>query len=450
MLVRENKEELKLSDHFTYGRLIRFVIPSIVMIIFTSVYGVVDGLFVSNFVGKTEFAALNLIMPMIMILGAVGFMIGTGGSVLVAKTLGEGDAARANRYFTMLIIIDLIAGVALAVIGIIVIEPVAVLLKADNEMLPHCVLYGRIVLAAQPTFMLQNAFQSFLITAEKPKMGLAVTVCAGVTNIILDLLLVGILGLGLTGAAIATGISQCVGGLIPLFYFLRENDSLLRLVKTRLEARPLIKACANGSSELMSNISMSIVGMLYNLQLMNFAGKDGVAAYGVIMYINFIFVALFIGYSIGAAPIVGYHFGAGNSSELKSLLKKSLVIVGTVGLIMTMFAESLAYPLTKLFVGYDEALFKLTCRGFMLYSLSFLVCGFNIFGSAFFTALNNGVVSAMISFLRTMLFQIAALFILPIYWDVDGIFFAIVVAELLAVAVSVFFLVTKRKKYSYF
>lgn len=447
---KHEHEEIKLSEHFTYRKLIRFVIPSIVMMIFTSIYGVVDGLFVSNFVGKTEFAALNLIMPMIMVFGAVGFMIGTGGSALVAKTLGEGDTERANRYFSMLIMLDLIAGVILSVIGIIIIEPVALFLKADAEMLPFCVLYGRIVLAAQPAFMLQNAFQSFLITAEKPKFGLVVTVCAGVTNIILDLLLVGIIPLGLTGAALATGISQCVGGVIPLVYFLRKNDSLLRLVRTKLEPKPLLKACANGSSELMTNLSMSVVNMLYNLQLMNIAGQNGVAAYGVIMYVNFIFIAFFIGYSIGSAPIVGFHFGARNTDELKSLLKKSLVIVGIVGIVMTALSQLLAYPLTKLFVGYDEELFNLTCRGFRLYSLSFLICGFNIFGSAFFTALNNGFVSAAISFLRTLVFQIGALFILPVFWDADGIFFAIVAAELLAVAVTVFFLLRNRKKYSYF
>lgn len=443
-------QEIKLSDHFTYKKLIRFVIPSIVMMIFTSVYGVVDGLCVSNFVGKTPFAALNLIMPFIMILGAVGFMIGTGGSALVAKTLGEGDRLRADRYFTMLIMLDIIAGVLLAVTGILFIQPVAVLLGANETLLPHCVLYGRIVLAGLPAFMLQNAFQSFLITAEKPKLGLVVTVLAGVTNIILDLLFVGLFSWGLAGAASATVISQLVGGLVPFFYFARDNASLLRLRKTRLEARPLLKACANGSSELMSNISMSLVGMLYNLQLMNYAGEDGVSAYGVIMYVNFIFVAVFIGYSIGSAPIVGYHYGAMNSPELKNLLKKSVTLLGMAGLAMTALAEALAYPLTMIFVGYDEALAELTCRGFRLYSLSFLLCGFNIYGSAFFTALNNGAVSAVISFLRTLVFQVAALLILPMIWDVDGIFFAIVAAEIMAFLLTAVFLVAKRRKYNYF
>ena len=442
--------EIKLSDHFTYKKLIRFVIPSIVMMIFTSIYGVVDGLCVSNFVGKTPFAGLNLIMPFIMVLGAFGFMLGAGGSALVAKTLGEGDNERAQRYFTMLIMLDIIAGAILAAVGIIFIEPVARLLGATEALLPHCVLYGRIVLLGSPAFMLQNAFQSFLITAERPKLGLAVTVAAGVTNIVLDVLFVWLFGWGLAGAASATVISQCVGGLVPFFYFARDNGSLLRLRRTRLEARPLLKACANGSSELMSNISMSLVSMLYNFQLMEYAGEDGVSAYGVIMYVNFIFVATFIGYSIGSAPIVGFNYGAENKAELQNLLKKSAIILGTAGLAMTALAEALAYPLTLMFVGYDKALFELTLRGFMIFSLSFLLCGFNIYGSAFFTALNNGAVSAIISFLRTLLFQVSALFLLPLVWGVDGIFAAIIAAEIMALILTVVFLVAKRKKYGYF
>lgn len=443
-------QEIKLSDNFTYKKLIRFVIPSVVMMIFTSVYGVVDGLCVSNFVGKTPFAALNLIMPFIMMLGAVGFMLGAGGSALVSKTLGEHDNDRANRYFSMIIILDIVAGVILAVAGIIFIEPVARLLGATDDMLPYCVAYGRIVLIGTPAFMLQNAFQSFLITAEKPKLGLYVTVAAGVMNIVLDLLFVAAFGWKIEGAAIATVISQCVGGFLPFFYFARKNPSILRFHMTRLEAIPLLKASANGSSELMSNISSSLVSMLYNYQLMQYAGEDGVSAYGVIMYINFIFIAAFIGYSIGSAPIVGYNYGAQNREQLKSLLRKSLVIIGVSGVAMTALAELLAYPLTMLFAGYDKALFDLTLRGFMIFSISFLLCGFNIYGSAFFTALNNGAVSAIISFLRTLVFQLAALFLLPLIWDVDGIFAAIIAAEIMALILTAIFLVAKRKKYGYF
>ena len=443
-------EEIKLSDHFTYGRLIRFVIPSIGMMIFTSIYGVVDGLFVSNFVGKTPFAALNLIMPLIMILGAVGFMMGTGGTALVAKTLGEGDTKRANSLFSLIVYTTIIAGIAVALLGNIFIEPIAVLMGADESLLPHCVLYGRIVMSALPAFMLQNVFQSFLITAEKPKLGLVVTVCAGVTNIILDALLVGVFPLGLAGAAIATAISQCVGGLVPLIFFLRGSSGLLRLGRAKFDGFALLKVCTNGSSELMSNISMSLVGMLYNLQLMTYAGEDGIVAYGVLMYVNFIFVAVFIGYSIGSAPIVGYHYGALNTGELKSLFKKSLVMLTLAGLAMCALAQLLAYPLSMIFVSYDEALLQLTVRGFRLYSVSFLICGFNIYGSALFTALNNGVISAAISFLRTLVFQVSMLFILPALLDLDGIWLSISAAELLALAVTATFIIAKRKKYGYF
>lgn len=440
---------IQLSDHFTTGKLLRFVAPSIVMMIFTSVYGVVDGLFVSNFVGKTAFAAVNLIFPLLMILGALGFMIGTGGSALVARTLGEGDSGRARRYFSMLVYVTIGGGIVFSVLGLLFLRPIAVLLGAQGAMLEDCVVYGGILLAGQTMFMLQNVFQSFLITAEKPHFGLGVTVAAGLTNIILDFLFIAVFRWGVAGAAIATAASQFVGGGVPLLYFTRPNRSLLRLGKTKLDSRALLKACTNGSSELMTNLSSSLVTVLYNFQLMQLAGEDGIAAYGVIMYVNFIFIAIFIGYSIGSAPVVGYHHGAGNSTELKSLFRKSLLLVGAAGVALTAAAEALALPLTKIFVGYDAALLAMTCRGFRLYSLSFLLTGFNIFSSGFFTALNDGFVSAVISFLRTLVFQTAVVLVLPALMGTDGIWLAIVVAELLALAVSAWFLWRKRGKYRY-
>lgn len=440
---------IQLSDHFTTGKLLRFVAPSIVMMIFTSVYGVVDGLFVSNFVGKTAFAAVNLIFPLLMILGALGFMIGTGGSALVARTLGERDSGRARRYFSMLVYVTIGGGIVFSVLGLLFLRPIAVLLGAQGAMLEDCVVYGGILLAGQTMFMLQNVFQSFLITAEKPHFGLGVTVAAGLTNIILDFLFIAVFRWGVAGAAIATAASQFVGGGVPLLYFARPNRSLLRLGKTKLDSRALLKACTNGSSELMTNLSSSLVTVLYNFQLMQLAGEDGIAAYGVIMYVNFIFIAIFIGYSIGSAPVVGYHHGAGNSTELKSLFRKSLLLVGAAGVALTVAAEALALPLTRIFVGYDAALLAMTCRGFRLYSLSFLLTGFNIFSSGFFTALNDGFVSAVISFLRTLVFQTAVVLVLPTLMGTDGIWLAIVVAELLALAVSAWFLWRKRGKYRY-
>nr|WP_306812192.1 MATE family efflux transporter [Frisingicoccus caecimuris] len=427
----------------------RFTLPSIIMMIFTSIYSVVDGFFVSNFVGKTPFAAVNFIMPFLMILGAFGFMFGTGGSALISKTMGEGDKERAKQLFSLFIYVSAGCGVVIAAAGIIFIRPVAALLGADGTMLEDCVRYGRIILIALPAYMLQFEFQSFFVAAEKPHLGLVVTIAAGVTNMTLDALLVAVFSLGLVGAAAATAISQCVGGIIPLIYFLCPNSSILRLTRTKFDGRALFKACTNGASELMSNISMSIVGMLYNMQLIKYAGENGVAAYGVLMYVNFIFLAAFIGYSVGTAPIIGYNYGSGNHSELKNLLKKSLCLIGIFSVAMVVAAEGLAHPLASMFVGYDLELFKMTLRGFMIYSFSFLFSGMAIFGSSFFTALNDGLISALISFLRTLVFQVAAVLIFPLIWGIDGIWVSIVAAELMAVSVTVMFLLMKRKKYHY-
>lgn len=442
--------KIQLSEHFTYNKLLRFVFPSIVMMIFTSIYSVVDGLFVSNFVGKTALASINLILPFLMGLSALGFMIGTGGSAIVAKTLGEGDPKRANSYFSMLVYVTAIGGIILALLGMLLVPSVASLLGAEGELLSNCILYGRINFISLPAFMLQNVFQSFFVTAEKPKLGLAVIITAGVTNMILDLLFVGILGFGLAGAAVATVCGEMIGGLFPVFYFSRKNSSLLRLGKTQFNGRILMQTCVNGSSELMTNLSSSIVNSLYNIQLMKFAGENGVAAYAAIMYVNFIFIAIFLGYSIGSAPIISYHYGAGNHGELKNLYKKSLQLVGFWGILLFILAQLLATPLAKLFVGYDSTLLAMTQIGFRIYSLVYLINGFNIFGSSFFTALSNGVVSAVISFLRTLVFQIGAVLILPVvFGGINGIWSSVTVAELLTLCITITFFVRQRRKYHY-
>lgn len=441
---------IQLSDHFNYKRLLKFVFSSIIMMVFTSIYGVVDGLFVSNIIGKAAFAAINLIMPVNMIFGGIGFMLGTGGSALVAKTLGEKEPKKANRYFTMMILITAIIGVITSAIGIGIMRLVSLLLGADELMLPNCILYGRIMMAFNVSFMLQNAFQGFLITAEKPSLGLAVTVIAGITNMVLDALFIGVLHWDVAGAAFATGVSQCVGGLIPLFYFLRPNRSLLRLVKTKLELRPIVKACVNGSSEMVSSVTSSVVGILYNFQLLKYAGQNGVASYGVLMYVQFTLAAIFIGYSMGIAPVIGYHYGADNHSELKNLLKKTTLLMVGIGSIMVLTAEIFAVPLAKIFVGYDVDLLNMTVHALRISSLAFLITGFNIFASSFFTALNNGGVSAAISFLRTFIFKFATVLILPLIVGLDGIWWADVSAEIFAFLLSIIFLVTQRKKYHYF
>ena len=440
---------IKLSDHFTYTRLLRFVLAPVLMMIFTSLYSVVDGFFVSNFAGKTPFAAVNLIMPVMMGIGTIGFMIGTGGSALVSKTLGEGKHGQANRYFSMLVYTALIVGALFSAAGFIFIRPISEALGATGELLENCVAYGSILFLSMPAFILQYVFHSFFITAEKPGLSLRVSLAAGLTNMALDYLFVAVLGWGIEGAAIATAIGEVIGGVVPILYFSRKNNSLLRLTRARFEARPLLRACANGASEMVTNLSMSVVNILYNFQLMRLAGENGVAAYGVVMYVNFIFMAIFLGYSIGSAPIVGYHYGAQNHAELKNLFKKSLTLVVGAGLVLTAVAELFSGALVGIFVRYDPELYAMTTHGFRLYALAFLMMGVNVWGSAFFTALNNGAVSAAISFLRTLVFQIAAVLLLPLLLGINGIWLAVVVAEGLALLVTIAFFAAQRKRYHY-
>ena len=441
--------KVSISDHFTYKKLIRFTLPTIFMMIFTSIYGIVDGIFVSNFAGKDAFASVNLIYPAIMVLGAFGFMIGAGGSALVSKTLGEGDSKKANQYFSMLIYLEIIVGIILSVIGYLTIGPMAKLLGATEELMPYCVLYGKVLFVGLTAFFLQNTFQSFLIVADRPQMGLVISVIAGIANMILDYVLVYVFQMGIFGAGLATIISQFVGALVPLIYFSVNNRSLLKLTKTKFELKPIVKTCTNGSSEMVSNISMSLVNILYNFQLMKYAGSDGVSAYGIIMYVGFIFVGIFLGYSFGSAPIISYHFGAQNKEELKGVFLKSIKILASSAIVLTLLAEMFAKPLAGIFVSYDEELFKLTIRAIRIFSISYIISWFNIYASSFFTALNNGLVSAILSFLRTLVFQIVMIYLLPIYFGIDGIWFAIVIAEAFSLIVSLLFLIKNKKKYGY-
>lgn len=419
------------------------------MMIFTSIYGVVDGLFISNFVGKTAFAAVNFIMPFLMILGAVGFMIGTGGTAIVSKTLGEGENEKANKYFSFLVYVTVVLGVVIAILGELLIPHVTRWLGASEDMFDICVIYGRIIMAAVPFFMLQNLFQAFFTTAEKPKLGFVVTFIAGCTNMVLDALMVAVFKWGVAGAAIATALSQAVGAVIPVIYFARKNSSLLRFTNCSFYGKVLLKTCTNGSSEFVSNISGSVVGMVFNSQLMRLAGENGVSAYGVMMYVCFIYVAIFIGYAIGTAPVIGFNYGAQNHKELKNIFKKSMILMGIFGVLMTLLAIVLAPWISRLFVGYDEELCEMTTKAFYLFSLSFVFTGFGIFGSSLFTALGNGAISAALSFLRTLVFQVGSVMILQMFFDIDGVWLSMLSAEILATILTVIFCITKRKKYHY-
>lgn len=441
--------KIQLSDHFTYKRLLQFTLPSIAMMIFTSIYGVVDGIFVSNYVGKTAFAAVNLIMPYLMATSVIGFMIGTGGTALISMTLGMGNRKKANELFSLLTYVSIIGGVILTVVSMIYMRPVAIALGATGQMLEDCVLYGNVTQIALTAYVLQFAFQSFCITAEKPNLSLTMMVTAGVCNIVLDALFVAVFRWGLQGAAVATATAQIIGAMIPLIYFLRPNDSLLRLGKCHFDGKALLRTCTNGSSELMSNLSMSLVSMLYNFQLIKYAGENGIAAYGVIMYVNFVFIAVFIGFVIGSAPIIGFNHGAQNHGELKNVVTKSLVILAVFSGIMAVSGFLMARPLSDIFVSYDRDLLEMTVRGFLIYTLSFLLCGFNIFGSSLFTALNNGMISAVISFIRTLVCQIAAVLVLPLFFGLDGIWWSIVASELAAVALTVYCFFKFKNRYHY-
>ncbi len=441
--------KIQLSDHFSYRRLLKFTFPSVVMMVFTSLYGVVDGIFVSNFAGKTPFAAINLIWPVVMILGALGFMFGTGGSALVAKILGEQDKKYANRVFSAIVYASALLGIVLSILGLLFIRPITFWLGAKGQLAEDTILYGSILFSAVVTFILQNEFQSLLVVAEKPKMGLWVTVAAGLTNIVFDYLLIAVFGLGLLGAALATAFSQIVGCLIPLGYFIWNKKGVLRLGRPGWYPKELMKSCSNGASEMLSNISLSLVNILYNFQFLSLAGEDGLSAYGVIMYVNFVFVSAFLGYSMGVAPVISYHYGAKNTDELKNLFKKSMALLTLCSLTMFLSAEISSVPLCKLFVGFDENLFRMTCRGFMIYSFSFLLSGFNIFASAFFTALNNGAVSAVLSFFRSLIFPVLCVWFMPMIFGLDGIFGAVNGAELLALLLSIAFFVGCRKRYHY-
>lgn len=440
---------IKLSDNFTYRKLLHFTLPSIAMMIITSIYSMVDGLFVSNLVGGDAFAAVNLIMPFVMIFSSVSFMLSTGGSALVAKFIGEGNKGKANEVFSMLIYVIIGFSVFSTIVGIVFIEPIAIMLGATPVLLDYSVSYGRILLLGLPFFMLQTTFQVFFIVAEKPNMGFLLSIVSGLTNVALDFLFIYFFRWGVVGAAAATGLSQFVGGAIPLVYFLKNNNSILRITKTKWDWKALLKSSINGSSEMMTNVSMSLVSMLYNFQLIKLAGENGVAAYGVIMYVGFIFVSIFIGFSIASAPIISYNYGARKHSELKNIFKKSVNLILFFSLLLTLMSELLAVPLSKIFVGYDAQLLTITVRAFRIFAISFLFSGINMFASSFFTALNNGIISALISFLRTLVFQVIMILLLPKIWGVDGVWLAVVVAEILTLFVSVFFFITANKHYHY-
>ena len=436
-----------MSKHFTVGELLRYTLPSIGMMVFLSIYGVVDGFFVSNFVGDTALAAVNFVWPIFMILGTIGYMMGTGGGAIVAKTLGEGGEERANELFSLFVYASIVAGVVFTIVGLLMLRPLVTALGAEGAMLEECISYGTILMVGIVFDVLQYIFQGLVMTAGKPKLGFAFTVGAGIANMVLDWLFICVFGWGVAGAGLATITGCAIGGVLPLIYFALPNSSLLRLGRARLDWRMLGKAAANGSSEMATNVSMSLVSIVYNVQLLNMLGEQGVAAYSVIMYVSFVFISAFIGYSVGAAPLMSYQYGAKNQVEMRSLFKKSLVIIAVTGVLMFVATRLISHPMALVFVGYDAQLMELTEHGFALYSLAFLIMGFSIYGSSLFTALNNGLVSALISFLRTLVFEIGSVLLLPMLIGPDGVWLSVSVAEVASLAITAFFVVWLSPKY---
>ena len=437
------------SQHFTYQKLLHFSLPPIVMMVFTSVYGVVDGLFLSNFVGKTAFAAVNFMIPYLMLFSGVGFMFGTGGSALIAKVLGESRPRKANEIFSALYRISAVTGVCFFLLAQLLMKPFAIALGAEGQLLEDSLLYGRIYLLGLPMCILQFESENFYAAAGKPKLGLIATVSSGCANIFLDALFIIGFSWGLAGAAAATALSQWIGGLISVCYFSRPNSSFLRLVPCKTDWKAIGRICTNGLSEVVNNVSINLVGMLYNVQLLRFAGNDGIAAYGILMYVNFMFTAIFWGYIVGVSPLISFQYGADNKTELHNLLKKSLTLIFSGSILMFLISELLAKPISALFVGYDAGLMEMTLRGFLMFSFNFIFAGFSIFSASFFTALNNGFLSALLSFLRTFFFQILFILVLPVLWGVDGIWLALVGAELCAAVTGAIALIARQHKYQY-
>lgn len=439
----------KISEHFNIKKIIIFTLPSIGMMLISSIYGVVDGFFVSNYIGSNAFAAVNIVWPFEMILGSFGLMIGAGGSALVSKTMGEQKYDLANRYFSMLIIFVIIFGMFISILGIIFNPYIIHLLDLDQETINNCNIYANVLFIFLIFFMLQNIFQSFNIVASKPEMGIITMILSGITNILLDYIFIVILNMGIFGAALATGLSQFAGAIVPFIFFINKNSTLLRIKFVKIDFKIILKTSYNGISEMLSSISFSLVSILYNIILLSYIGINGVNAYGVILYISYIFISIYFGYSMGISPIISYNYGAKNKKELNNIFNISLVLICSVSILLTFIGYIFAKQLSSIFVNYDKELLNLTTHALHINVFSFLFCGYNIFASSLFTALNNGTVSLILSFLRSLIIQVVCILTIPILFGSEGIWFAGVVSDIISLIISIIFIFKYRNKYGY-
>ena len=446
---------IHLSDHFTYKKILRFTIYPILMMLITSIYWIVDGFFISNYVGPSAFAGVNLIFPVVMIVACIGFMFGSGGAALVSKKLGEGDSDGANKTFSLITYVTLGTGLILSLIFFFLVRPIAMgfasinQVEASEAMIDSAEVYGRIMVGGVFLYIMQGYFHSFFSVNEKSSLGFLFTLISGLTNMLLDYLLIGVFRAGVVGAACASLSGMFISAVGPFLYFRFGKNNLIKLGKPRWNLNEITQSIANGSSEFVSNVSGSIVTIVFNVQLLKYIGEVGVSAYGIIGYVCFVFFAIFIGYSIGIAPVIGYNYGAKNPVELTNVLRKSFVIISVSGVAMTLLSAGLADPITRIFSAGVGELHTLGVRAMRIFSICYLMAGFSMFGSSFFTALNNGLISALISFCRTLVFQLGSVFVLPLIVGVDGIWFSIIVAEFLSMVMTIIFISARRRKYGY-
>ena len=419
------------------------------MMLFTSMYGVVDGLYLSHFSGKEAFAAITLIIPLPLLIGAWAYMIGAGGSAVIAKAIASDRQKDANEYFSFLVLISVLGSILLAGIGEIFLEPCAKLLGANDEMLPFCMTYGRILIAAVPLYVLQNVFQSFLTVAEHPKIGLAINLVSAFLNMALNFVFIRITNEVVTAVALATVVSQFVGGITPFVFFVRSKSTTLRFGRPHMPMSLLGPVFANGVSEFVSEIFHPLASVMYNYKLMELTGLNGVAAYGVLMNVGFLFGSVFLGFAVGSAPLFTYKYEREDHDELHSLFIKSTISVVLMGFLLYGVACMIEGPFAAEFFGGDELLITMTEEAFALHSLSYMVMGLAVFASAFFTAIHDSRVSFLISFLRTLLFEVLAILLLPMLFDLNGVWAASLTSEVLTLLVTVGLLISKKEKYQY-
>lgn len=425
-----------IGREFGFFSLLKFALPSVIMMMVMGLYSMVDSMFVSRFVSTNALSAINVVYPVINLLIGLGVMLASGGSAVIAAKMGAGKTDEARRDFSMIVTIGLASSIVIAVAGLIFIRPIVTFLGASELLVDYAVTYLAIILMFAPANMLQMLFQMFFVTAGRPGLGLTFIIGAGLVNAVLDYVFIVPLGMGIAGAALATGIGYLIPAAAGLIFFFGKKKELY-FTKPKFSAAVLGSSCSNGSSEMVSNLSMAVVTLVFNRIMMNLAGEDGVAAVTIVMYAQFLLSSIFMGFSLGVQPVISFHHGAGNRRNLKGIYRHCIVFIAIAAVSVFAVAMTLGPTLTTIFTPKDTNVWTLAVRGFMILPFCFLLEGFSIYASAAFTALGDGKTSALISFLRTFLFILTGLLTLPLAFGIDGVWLAVPVAELCSVLVVI-------------